>query len=126
MRFLLDEGVPISTGKVLQAAGHEVIFFPESGLAKGSTDPVVCVAANANDAVLVAHDNDMKTLAIGHGITAAKFATLSLLRLNCRESVSAARVKVAMSLIEHEWAQGEGRERRLFVVIGDEVMRTHR
>lgn len=126
MKFLLDEGVPVSVGRALEAAGHEVIFFNDSGLAKGSADPVVCVAAEANDAILVAQDNDMKGLARGHGITPARFRTLSLLKMGCRELIGPARIKEAMSLIEHEWQCGEGRERRLYVVIGDNVIRTYR
>jgi len=116
----------MSAGRALEAAGHEVIFFDRSGLLKGSDDPVVCIAAEANDAILVAHDNDMKTLARGHGIAPARFRTLSLLQLLCREANSAARIGVAMSLIQHEWEKGEGRERRLHVVVGDTMIRTYR
>jgi predicted nuclease of predicted toxin-antitoxin system len=126
MKFLLDEGVTVSAGRVLQDAGHEVIFFDNSGLAKSSSDPLVCITALANDAILVAQDGDMKTLAGGHGITRARFRTLSLLKLKCRESESPRRLTEAMSLIEHEWAVGEGRERRFFVEIGDAVIRTYR
>ena len=126
MRFFLDEGVTVSAGHALQAAGHEVIFFNDSGVAKGADDPVVCITAEANDAVLVFSDRDMRTLARGHGVTPARFRTLNLLQLQCRESNTPARIAAAMSLIEHEWERGEGRERRFHVVIGDEVIRTHR
>jgi predicted nuclease of predicted toxin-antitoxin system len=77
MKFLLDEGVTVSAGKVLQDAGHEVIFFNASGLAKSSSDPLVCITALASDAILVAQDGDMKTLARGHGITPARFKSLT-------------------------------------------------
>jgi predicted nuclease of predicted toxin-antitoxin system len=126
MRFFLDEGVTVSAGRALQAAGHEVIFFNDSGLAKAADDPVVCIAAEASDAVLVFTDRDMRTLAKGHGVTPARFRALSLLHLKCREANTPARITAAMSLIEHEWQKGEGRERRFHVVIGDEVIRTHR
>jgi len=126
LRFFLDEGVPVMTGRALESAGHEVIYFGQSGIAKGSVDPVVCVSALANEAILVAHDGDMKTLARGHGVTSARFASLSLLKLGCRESDGPRRVTAAMSLIEHEWMVGEGQERRLFIVIGSTVIRTHR
>lgn len=36
------------------------------------------------------------------------------------------RIAEAMSLMEHEWARGEGRERRLHVVISDTMSRTYR
>ena len=81
LRFFLDEGVPVMTGEALEAAGHQVIYFKESGVAKGSSDQIVCVVAEMNDAILVAHDGDMKTLAKGHGITPARFKTLNLLRV---------------------------------------------
>ena len=126
MKFLLDEGVTVSAGQALEAAGHEVISFNSSGIAKGSSDTIVCIVAEANDAILVVHDNDMRTLARGHGITPGRFKTLNLLHLLCRESNSASRLSVAMSLIEHEWIKGEGQERRLHVVIGDMMIRTYR
>jgi len=126
MRFFLDEGVTVSAGRALQATGHEVIFFNSSGLAKATDDPAVCAAAEANDAVLVFTDRDMRTIAKGHGVTPARFRALSLLQLRCREAKTPARIKDAMSLIEHEWEKGEGRERRFHVVISNEVIRTHR
>ena len=116
----------MSTGKALETQGHHVIYFDQSGVAKGSADTMVCLAAQINDAILVAHDNDMKTLARGHGITPARFKTLNLLKLNCRESQGPNRVSAAMSLIEHEWKVGRGRDRRLYVAISDAVIRTHR
>lgn len=126
LRFFLDEGVPISAGKALEGQGHEVIYFNQSGVAKGSSDPMVALAAQLNKAVLVALDGDMKTLAKGHGVSNATFKSLSLLKLSCRESRAADRITEAMSLIEHEWTRGKGRDRRLFVDIGNEVLRSHR
>lgn len=126
LRFMLDEGVPLSAGKALEQGGHEVIYFKDSGLAKGSADQLVCITAEKNEAILVAHDGDMRSLAKGHGIKPARFKTLSLLHLECDEANDAARLKDAMSLIEHEWVVGEGRPRRLYVTIGKEVMRTRR
>ena len=114
------------TGKAIEKAGHEVIYFGQSGIVKGSADPVVCIAAEASDAILVAHDGDMKTLARGHGLTRARFKSLNLLKLDCRESNGPRRINEAMSLIEHEWHIGEGRERRLYIVLGENVIRSHR
>lgn len=127
MRFLLDEGVPVSVGSVLERAGHEVILFDNSGLAKGTPDPVVCAAAQSHDAVLVAADHDMKRLAKGHGITNARFKTLGLVRFECKKPDCVARIDAALSLIEHEWTMvADGMCDRLFVVIGDNAIRTHR
>jgi hypothetical protein len=45
----------------------------------------------------------------------------------CRESRAAERLKTALSLIEHEWRVGSGKsDRRMFVVICTDVIRTHR
>lgn len=127
MRFLLDEGVPVSVGKVLAEAGHEVIFFNDSGLAAGSADPVVCTAAEASDAVLVAADGDMKQLAKGHGIKPARFKKLCLLKLECRKPDAAERTARAISLIELEWTIAQLEEAdRFFVVIGKGTLKTHR
>lgn len=127
MKFLLDEGVPVSVGSVLESAGHEVILFDNSGLAKGTPDPVVCAAAESHDAVLVAADHDMKRLAKGHGITKARFKTLGLVRFECRKPNCAPRLEAALSLIEHECDKvSEGSCDRLFVVIAEATIRTYR
>jgi predicted nuclease of predicted toxin-antitoxin system len=88
---------------------------------------LVCVAAEANDALLVAYDNDMKQLARRHGITPARFKRLNLLKFECEEPKAAERLEGAMSLLEHEWEIAtRNPAHRLFVVIGKQVLRTHR
>lgn len=126
LRLFFDEGVTASAAKVFESAGHEVILLRDA-IEPGSPDPLVCAVAEANDAILVAHDADMKRLAQRRGIGQRRFRTLSLIRLNCRESRAPRRIAEAMSLIEHEWAVGGGeRDRRIFITIGDDVIRTHR
>ncbi|CDX28974.1 conserved hypothetical protein [Mesorhizobium sp. SOD10] len=127
MKFLLDEGVPVSVGSVLEGAGHEVIFFQQSGLAKGTVDAAVCAAAESNDAILVAADKDMKTLARGHGITPARFRDMGLLRFECPKPMAAKRIEIAMTLLAHELAKAaEPNAARFYVVIGEGIIRTHR
>ena len=88
---------------------------------------MVCIAAEANDALLVAFDNDMKQLARRHGVTPARFRRLNLLEFECEEPRAADRLEEAMSLLEHEWEVSRGGgARRVFVVIGKQVLRTHR
>ena len=90
---------------------------------------MVCIAAEANDALLVAFDNAMKQLARRHGVTPARFKRRNLLKFECEEPNAAGRLEAAMSLLEHEWdvSRGSGgASRRLFVVIGKQVLRTHR
>ena len=126
LKFLLDEGVPVSAGRALEDAGHTVIPFHKA-LLKGSADPVVCAAAEANDAILVAHDGDMKRLAQRQGVSLSRFRKLSLLKLSCRESQAAHRIVAAMSLIEHEWSRSDKiKDRRIFIDVATDVIRVYR
>jgi predicted nuclease of predicted toxin-antitoxin system len=96
-------------------------------VATGSPDPLVCAAAEANDAILVALDHDMRSLAQRRGIGQRRFRKLSLIKLSCKATRAAERVRAAMSLIEHEWLYSEGQnDRRLFIDIGSDVIRTFR
>jgi predicted nuclease of predicted toxin-antitoxin system len=96
-------------------------------LARGSADDMVCIAAEANDALLVAFDNDMKQLARRHGISPARFKRLNLLKFECEEPRAADRLEAAMSLLEHEWAViSANATQRLFVSIGKSVLRSYR
>lgn len=127
MRFFLDEGVPHAVGRFLEERGHDVLYLEER-IAKGSKDNLVAAVAEANDAVLIVFDSDFKSIAQRTGIGRRRFRTLSLIRFEkCRESKAAERLAVAMSLIEHEWAVGsDGADRRMFVVITGQSIRTHR
>lgn len=126
LRVLLDEGVPRSVGQVFEADGHEVLYF-EDVFVKGSADPVVCTAADANEAVLVALDNDMKAAAKRRGIGQSRYRRLSLIKLSCREPNAAHRLSEALDLIKAEWRTGVGHtSRRLFVENGDGFIKTHR
>ena len=127
MKLLLDEGVPVSVGKVFEAAGHDVTYFNQSGLAKGAADPVVCAAAQASGAILVAADHDMKRLAKGHGIGSARFKEMGLIRFECEKPKAAKRLTEALSLIEHEDSLvSKGKTARVFVVIAKATIRVHR
>jgi predicted nuclease of predicted toxin-antitoxin system len=123
---LLDESVPAAVGFVFLEHGHTLIPFDEV-VGRGSRDELVCVAAEANDALLVAFDNDMKQLARRHGVTRARFKRLNLLKFECEEPNAANRLDAAMSFLEHEWEIARrSRSARLFVVIGRQVLRTYR
>lgn len=127
MRFFLDEGVPREVGRRLEAHGYEVIYLEER-VAKGSKDNLVAAVAEANAAILVVFDADFKSIAQRAGIGQRRFGQLSLLRFEkCRESQAADRLDQSMSLIEHEWQKGcDQRDRRMFVVITANTIRTHR
>ncbi|WP_188710066.1 DUF5615 family PIN-like protein [Novosphingobium marinum] len=127
MRFFLDEGVPRSVGRFLQEEGYEVIFL-EDRIAKGSKDTLVAAVAQANHAILVTFDSDFKSIAQRAGVGQRRFKTLSILRFEkCRESRAVERLRKALSLILHEWECGNGdNDRRMFVVIQKNTIRTHR
>lgn len=127
MRFFVDQCVVESVAKVLEAAGYEVVRLRER-TAVNSPDTLVAAVSEANDAVLVTFDSDFKSIAQRQGIGQRRFRTLSILRFEkCRESNAAERLRCAMSLIEHEWKVGNGeRDRRMFVVISSQAIRTHR
>lgn len=127
MRFFLDEGVPHGVGRFLEGKGFSVLYL-EDKTAKGSKDTLVAAVSEANDAILIAFDSDFKSIAQRAGIGQRRFKKLSLLRFEkCRESKAVERLERALSLIEHEWAFGNGsNDRRIFVVIQGETIRTHR
>lgn len=126
LRLFLDEGVPDSVGHTFVGSGHAVIHLRDAA-EPGSPDPLVCAVAEANDAILVALDGDMKQHAQRRGIGRLRFKRLSLIKLSCRETRAAERVKSAMSLIEHEWdLSAANKDRRIFIEIGTDVIRTYR
>lgn len=126
LRFFLDEGVADSVGRFLESEGHIVIYLRDS-ITTGSKDPLVCIAAEANEAILVAHDADMKGLAKRHGVTNGRFKKLNLVKLSCPEPRAVDRLRASLSLIEHEWMVADGKKaRRLFVEILKDVIRTMR
>jgi hypothetical protein len=107
-------------------AGHEVAFLNKT-LARGSSDHLVCVIADINEAILVALDGDMKRIAQSHGIGGRTFLKLGLVKISCYEPDAANRLRSAMTLIEHEWLVTEGKSgRRIFVEISGKVIRSFR
>ncbi|MEF2071895.1 DUF5615 family PIN-like protein [Consotaella aegiceratis] len=126
LRVFLDEGVPDSVGRMFAKHGHTVIYLRDA-IAKGSPDLLVCAAAEANDAILVAIDADMKQIAKRHGVGNGRFKKLSLIKFSCTEPQAALRLEQAMSLIEHEWTISKAKAaRRLYVEISSSVIRTYR
>lgn len=127
MRLFTDQNVPESVPKLLEEAGYEVVRLREK-TATSSPDNLVAAVSEANEAVLISHDTDFKTIVQRQGIGQRRFRTLSLLRFEkCRESQAADRLSCALSLIEHEWAVGNGeKDRRMFVVVTAQTIRTHR
>jgi predicted nuclease of predicted toxin-antitoxin system len=127
MRFFIDQCVPSSVARALADNGLDVILLREK-TAPDSPDTLVAAVAEANNAILVTMDGDFKSIASRTGIGHRRYRKLSLVRFEkCREAMAADRLREALSLIEHEWAYGGGKkDRRMFVVITAETIRTHR
>jgi predicted nuclease of predicted toxin-antitoxin system len=122
LKFFLDENVPSSVGAALEGFGHEVIYLQDA-IAKGSSDPLVCTAAQQNQAILVSLDSDMKKLAKRYGSTNGRFKKLSLVKLSCKSTSAVQRISAAMSIISHEWEISQDKtSRRIFVEIGQEAI----
>jgi predicted nuclease of predicted toxin-antitoxin system len=127
MRFFTDQNVPESVARVLEDSGYAVVRLREK-TAPSAPDALVAAVAEANSAILVTNDSDFKSIASRTGIGRRAFRFLSLIRFEkCRESKMANRIKQFVSLIEHEWGVGGGaRDRRIFIVICDSVVRSYR
>ena len=126
LKLFLDESVPNRVGRRFRDAGHAVVYLNRSA-DRGVPDERVCDLADQAGAILVAIDRDMKRIAQNHGVGSRALVRIGLIRISCRELIAGQRVASAMSLIEHEWNHTEGSSgRRLFVEIGDQVIRTFR
>lgn len=126
LRVFVDQCVPDSAGKAFKDHGHEVTYLREM-MATNSPDPLVAAVAEANEAILVSLDADFRQIAKRHGVGRREFRRLSLIKLSCRESRCYQRITDAMSLILHEWNLAQqSRDRRLFIDIMDNVIRTMR
>ena len=129
MRFFIDQCVPEAVAKALENHNHDVVRLREK-IAPESPDPLVAAVAETNNAILVTMDGDFRKIASRHRVGSNRYKRLSILRFeHCIEAEAASRVKAAISLIEHEWAVGAGiesRDRRMFVVITSNTIRTHR
>ena len=126
LRVLLDEGVPVEVAQTFAEHGHEVLPF-EQAVKRGSIDILVCRAAEANNAILVAFDKGMKRAARRFGIGNARFKRLNLIHFQCPEPMAAKRLQEAMSFVEHEWnVSAQSRGRQLHVDIGTHILRSHR
>ena len=129
MRFFIDQCVPEAVSKVLENHNHEVVRLREK-IAPESPDPLVAAVAETNHAILVTMDGDFRKIASRHSVGKRRFRKLSIIRFTqCIEAKAASRIESAMSLIEHEWQIGAGlesRDRRMFVVITSDSIRTNR
>src|SRR5215470_16869984 len=95
LKFLTDNYVPDSVGRVLVEAGHEVILLRKI-LPTNSPDPLVASVAEINQAILVSFDKDFRTLAPRMGIGKQRFRKLSRIGFRCDKPQAARRLKIAL------------------------------
>ena len=126
-RFFTDQNIPEAVARLLEAEGFEVIRLRHV-IAVDTPDTGVAAVAEAKQAILVTADSDFRQIVQRAGVGKRIYNTLSLLRFEgCRETRMAERLKKLLSLVLHEWEVGGGdRDRRLFVVIKQDVVRSHR
>lgn len=126
LRFFLDNCVPDSVGSVLRDAGHEVIHQRDV-IAGDSPDMLVALTSAENDAILVTFDKDFKTIASRFRVSNRRLRKLSRVDFTCSEPQAAERMKIALSFVEAEWrVSKKSRDRRMFISIGTNVLRTIR
>ena len=128
LRILFDESVPQLVAIPFENHGHEVLRHRDV-LQSGVKDDVVCAAAIANHAVLIAIDRDMKQCVkrFGNPDKNGKYAKLNLIFVNCNEVLASKRVEHAMSFIEHEWQVSVlKKSRTLWLDIGPHYLRSYR
>ena len=123
---LLDEGVPAEVAEVFRIHGHHVIPFEEV-CAPGVADELRLRSCEANNALLVAYDNDMKQYVRRKGQGPDRFKSLHLLKFNCPEPMAARRLEEAMTMVVLEWSIAHQKAaRRVYVEIGTHDIRTFR
>lgn len=116
-----------SAADVLTERGHTVVFMKDV-LPINAKDPEVARASEINGCILVSQDGDFKKIVkrIPDGAKTA-IRRLSRITLQCKSPRCAKRLALAMVFIESEWEVAQSSsDPRMFLVIGDNAMRTSR
>jgi len=125
MHFLLDQNVARSVSVALIELNHTCQFSREL-LPVDAADPLVALAAEQVNAILVTHDKDFKTIAprVAHGFR-ARFKRMSRISLECSEAEAAARIRELMPVIEALWSLAQTKaDKRLILHITKTSIRT--
>ena len=125
MRFLLDQNVAKAVLDVIRELGHEA-EYSRALIPPTADDPVVALAAEETDSILISHDNDFKTIAprVVQG-QRARFRKLSRIALQCSEVIAAQRVREMMPIIEILVRQAASRpDKRVIIFIQKYTHRT--
>lgn len=102
LALFIDHNVAESAARAFEAAGHQARRLP-TVLPTDSSDDLVAATALAAAEILVTHDTDFRIGPEKMGAKLKKHPGLSVVHLACAEPAAAARLKDAMSLLEHEW-----------------------
>lgn len=124
---MLDENVPTSAKRFLEAAGFQVEYIRDL-IPEGSGDPLVAFVAEDQGAVLVSYDGDFKKIAprIPDG-QKTRFKKLSKIWLRCNEYQSAQRLEKALDLLKSEFELAQmSTDKRMHLSIGMSYIRTER
>ncbi len=127
MHFVLDEGVPVSVGEMLVAAGHEVSSIRDH-VPPGSVDPLVATVSEELDAVLVSFDGDFEKIAprVARGMR-RRFRRLSRIWMLCSEPQAANRLSLALALVVSEYDIARAsHDTRMNIWLSAGFIKTHR
>lgn len=89
---------------------------------------MVAKVAQDNDAILISHDGDFKSIAprIAKG-QKARFKKLSRIHLQCENAKAEKRLAAALELVEFEWDGAQKRsDKRIHIVIQPTGIKTNR
>lgn len=106
--LFVDQNVAESAARAFETAGHSVRRL-SSVLPVDASDDLVAATALAASEILVTHDQHFRISPEKLGTMLKRHPGLSVIHLACAEPAAAARLKDAMSLLEHEWTHAHTR-----------------
>jgi len=103
------------------------VIYLRKVIAPDSPDPLVAAVSEMNGAILVSLDSDFKKLAPRAGVGRRRFQKLSRIGLKCDEPKAAQRMKISLSLIQHEWDLAQrNSDKRIIIEITNTGIKTIR
>jgi predicted nuclease of predicted toxin-antitoxin system len=99
MHFLLDQNVARAVADMLVAEGH-TCEFSRALIPADAPDPIVAIAAEETDAILVSHDADFNSIA-ARVVKGQKnrFRKLSRVALQCSEAIADRRLRECLPIL---------------------------
>jgi predicted nuclease of predicted toxin-antitoxin system len=125
MHFLLDQNVAKAVADMLVEEGH-TCEFSRHLIPADAPDPLVAIAAEETNAILVSHDTDFNSIAprVAHGHK-ARFKKLSRVALQCSEAEAAGRLRDHLAILAILIAQSANKpDKRVILILQKHTMRT--